>query len=274
MKASARASAIAAATAAAAMFATPVASAVERSPFEDRFRLTMGAWSASTETTLRADANDGSPGTLLSAEGDFGMRERSEMADVEVELRLRPRHKLRLNFFQLDRQATTVLTRQLEFGEQTYLVDDVTDSQLDIGNFSVSYSYMFVRRDRFELGASFGLHLYEFNGRVAVPARLIEEEESEAGPVPLVGLEGAVRFNSRWHAEARMEYLGFSADRGDVRVRFTNLRAGVFYRFNDNMSAGLGYVMLDSNVRLKDPGNSGRWEFSNRGGELLFRVGF
>jgi hypothetical protein len=265
-------SAIASTAVWATLLPAPAAMAVERSPFEDRLRLTMGAWSAATATDLRADAGNGAPGTLVSGEDDFGLRARSEMADVELELRLRPRHKLRLNYFQLDRRASTQLDRQFDFGDQTYFVDDLADSQLDLSNFSTTFSWMFLRRERFELGFTLGLHLYQFEGEVAVPARLIEERESEAGPVLLPGLEASVRLGRRWHAEARIEYLDVTVEQ--VQADFRNRRAAVFYRFNDNVAVGAGYVSFDSLVILDDPGESGRWKFSNSGGELLFRVGF
>lgn len=256
------------------LLASGAAHAADRlgTPFGDRFRLTSGLLSVATETQVRSDADNGSPGTLVSGEKDLGLRERTEMADVEAELRLRPRHKLRFNYFQLDRRAQTQLTRQIDFGNQSYLVDDFTQSRLAVSNFSVTYSYLFMRRERFELGASLGLQMYQFEGDVDVPARLIKEQESESAPVPILGLEAAVRFSSRWHAEARAEYLSATVDQ--VEGNMKNLRAGVFYRFSNNIAAGLGYALCNSRVLLKDPGNSGRWNFDNRGGELLFRVSF
>ena len=243
-----------------------------RSPFEDKFRLTIGAFSNLTDTQLQIDEDDGTVGTLVSGENDLGLRDRTLMADVEVEMRLRPRHRVRLNYFALDRRQQKVLTRQIEFGEETYLLNDLTESRLAISNFSTTYTYLFVRRPKFEMGASLGLQMYSFEGEISVPARLVEEDESETGPVPILGLEASAIISSRWHLEARVEYLGVEID--EVKAHLKNLKGGIFYRFNNNVTTGLAYAVYNSEVRSTEPGSSGRWDFDNRGGELIFRVSF
>ena len=175
-----------------------------RTPFEDKFRLTSGFLYSDTDTLVRVDQDNGAIGTLVSGEGDLGLRDRTAMADIEVELRLRPRHRIRLNYFELDRRQQTVLNRQIEFGEETYLLNDLTESRLGVSNFSTTYSYLFLRRDKFEMGASLGLQLYSFEGELSVPARLIDENESETGPVPLAGLEASAIISSRWHLGGAM----------------------------------------------------------------------
>ena len=65
------------------------------SPFADYFRLSAGLLSASAETEMRLDADDGTLGTVVSGEDDLGLRDKSEMGDVEMEIRIRERHRLR-----------------------------------------------------------------------------------------------------------------------------------------------------------------------------------
>ena len=72
-------------------------------------------------------------------------------------------------------------------------------------------------------------------------------------------------------AERRAEVAGGVEE---VAADLMNLRAAVFYRFNNNVAAGLGYTRFDSEVDIADPDDSGRWKFANSGGELFLRVSF
>lgn len=242
-------------------------------PLEDRFRLTSGLFSARTATDIRIDPSTGPiTGTEVSGESDLGWRDRSEQADVEAELRPRLRHKLRFGYFQSKRDASTVLDRQVVFGDEVYQNAERVESKFDVSDFNLTYAYMFLRRDRFELGASLGLHLYQFEAEASVPARLVEESEKRAGPVPAAGLEALVRITDRVHVEARGEYLNVQVD--EVEGSLRNWKAAVFYRFNNNIAIGAGYMALNTKVLVTETGDSGRLNFDNRGGELLLRVSF
>lgn len=262
-----------------ALLAAGVAPAEDRlgNPLEDHFRLTAGWFMASTSTDIRLDATTlvsgmATPGTSLSAEDDLGLRNRSDLADVEAELRMRKRHKVRFNYFQLNRKASAMLSRQIRFGDDLYQINDRVDSQLDISSFTTTYSYAILRRERFQIETSLGLQLMQFEAQARVPARNLDEEETQTGPVPALGVQATVRFNRHLHAEARAEYL--SPKVGDLEGTFKTLRGSVWYRFNRNLAAGLGYALLDSEVTSKDPGDSGQFQFRNEGAELLFRASF
>ncbi len=258
----------------AALLIAPGAFAADRlaSPLQDYFRLTAGVFSATTTTEARLDASDDALGTVVSGEDDFGLRDRSELTDIEAELHARKRHKVRFNYFQLNRRATVPLQRNILFGDDLYTINEITAARLDVSDFSATYSYLFMRRERFEIGASLGLHLFQFEGAADIPARFVENSSERSGPLPAIGLEGAVRLTRRLHAELRVEYLDVHVD--DMDLGLTNWRARVFYRFNDNVSVGVGYTALRQRFDIVDPGESGALNLENRGAEVMFRVGF
>lgn len=241
-------------------------------PLEDRVRLSAGWWRAGTSTDIRLDAANGILGTPISAEEDLGLRDSSDMADADIELRVRERHKLRFGYFGLNRKARATLERQVRFGDDLYLISDQVDSQLDISSFNVTYSYSFLRRERYELGASLGLQMLQFDARARVFARNLEEEESQTGPVPAPGLHATVRFSERFHAEARAEYLRAHID--DFEGKFMTAKAALWYRFTPNLAAGVGYALLEAEVISNETGDAGEFNFRNDGAELLFRASF
>jgi hypothetical protein len=242
------------------------------SPFEDHFRLTVAFLSMSSETELRLDADDGSQGTLVSAEADLGLREQSEQADVEAELRIRERHRIRFGYFRLDRSAAKTIDRQILFGNEVFDAGDLVESRLDWREFSITYGYTFLRTAHFELYGSFGLHLVEMSAQGEVAADDIREEESEAAPIPALGLGTLVRFSDRFHGEARVDYLTANVDQFDGTV--LDARAAVLYRFNRNLAVGAAYMLMEREGNSEDIGDSGHFSLKNSGPELFMRVAF
>jgi hypothetical protein len=241
-------------------------------PFNDHVRLTAGLLSATADTELRLDADDGTTGTPVSGEDDLGLADRGEFADIEAEVRIRERHFVRFNYFRLDRSATTTITRQIQFGNDTFEPGDEVESTLDLREFTATYAYRFVRKPRFELYGSFGLHLTEFVAEGRVRARGLREDESEVAPLPALGLGAEVAFTNRIFMSAFVDYLQASVD--DFEGEILDARITALYRFTRNLSAGLGYFLLERKVDSFDPDDSGHFRLTDSGAELFLRMSF
>ena len=242
------------------------------SPLDELFRLRAGVFSADTASEVRLDADDGTTGTDVSLEDDLGLRDHSDVGDVEVELRIRQRHRVRFNYFKLDRNATETIDRQIRFGNDVYEPGDTVESAIDLRNFAVTYAYEFMRSDRYEIGAGLGVSLNELTADAAVRARGIAEDETRAVPIPVIGLDALFRFSDRIHAQVRGEYLHLNLD--DIDGTVINLRGEVVYRFNRTLGVGLGYTMYETEVDSEKPGDTGRFYIENSGGLAFFRVSF
>ena len=233
-------------------------------PFNDHFRLTAGVLSATADTELRLDADDGTTGTLVSAEDDLGLADRGEFADIEAEVRIRERHFVRFNYFRLDRSATTTITR--------FEAGDEVESTLDLREFTATYAYRFLRKPRFELYGSFGLHLTEFVAEGRVRARGLREDEHEVAPLPALGLGAEVAFTNRIFMSVFVDYLQANVD--DFEGEILDARITAVYRFTRNLSAGLGYFLLERKVDSFDPDDSGHFRLTDSGAEVFLRMSF
>ena len=241
-------------------------------PFNDHVRLTAGLLSATADTELRLDADDGTTGTPVSGEDDLGLADRGEFADIEAEVRIRERHFVRFNYFRLDRAATTTITREIQFGNDTFEPGDEVETTLDLREFTATYAYRFVRKPRFELYGSFGLHLTEFVAEGRVRARGLREDEREVAPLPALGLGAEVAFTNRIFMSAFVDYL--QANVNDFEGEILDARITALYRFTRNLSAGLGYFLLERKVDSFDPDDSGHFRLTDSGAELFLRMSF
>lgn len=243
-----------------------------RNPIDDRFRLTGGAFLASTATTLRLDGAVPDSGTLIDMENDLGLRDKTTLPDLEIMVGMRERHRVRLNFFKLDRSTNQNLQRQLVIRGDTYDIDDLVESTFNLRMFSITYSYAFIHNPHIDLAGSFGLNVLEFNARALVRARALDQAEDNAGPFPTIGLDLLVPISRRFYAEARAEYLKVSIQDFDGSAQ--NLHAGFLYRFRENLAIGVGYRKFNIHVTSNDVGDTGEFELDNSGAEAFVRMSF
>ena len=89
-------------------------------------------------------------GPRLSGEKDLGLEHELNQASLELMFRMLDRHRIRADFFQLKRNGTAQMTRQVQFGDDTYTASDQVVTTSDIRFFGLTYTYSFIHAERFE----------------------------------------------------------------------------------------------------------------------------
>jgi len=241
-------------------------------PIDDRFRLTGGAFLASTATTLQLNGAVPGSGTLINLEDDLGLHASATLPDVEIMIGMRDRHRVRLNYFKLDRATDQNLARPLVIRGDTYNIGDLAESTFNLRMLSLTYSYAFIHNPRVDLAGSLGLNVTEFNARAVVRARTLDQSESNAGPFPTIGLDVLVPVSHRFYAEARAEYLKVKIQNFEGSAE--NLHAGVVYRWRENLAFGIGYRKFNISVTSNEVGDTGQFELDNSGAQAFLRLSF
>lgn len=241
---------------------------------DDRFGLQASLMYSSSSTVARLDATDGTLGTEFNAEDDLGLPKSELIARGEAWFRMRERHRARIGtyFIPLDRTGTTTLTRDISFGDETFLTGEEVTSRIKLEVFSLTYVYSVIRNERVEAGISLGFDVVGFEAEASVPSRLRTEREERSGPAPRAGLEATFRINPRFYAEARGQYVKVDID--DVEGSLLAYELNVLYRMTPNITFGLGFLGLDVAVDSMNPGDTGKFDLSTTAPQLFARVGF
>lgn len=262
---------------------TPAASAASRqllqpprtiiaSPITDRLAMRGIFYSPRIATQMRNDADNGTPGTPLSAEDTLGMADRMNQGGIDLMFRMLERHRIRAAYYQQKRSGDTVLDEQIRFGNDVYQVNDRVLSDMELRQLDVVYTYSVLRRQTAELAFGFGVHLLQMEGRLEVPARFEEEEDSVAGPFATVAADGTWRFTQRFSLNARANY--FKGDTGEVHGSYMNWHADVQFRWKRNVAAGAGWTYNRMYVNSSDADESGLFRHEYKGPEAFIRVSF
>lgn len=260
---------MAGATARSEEYLTPPAVA---SPITDHLALRGDFFWGSVHTTGRVDSAAGTPGTTFCAECELGLTSKTDQLRVEIIFRLEERGRLRVNFLDLRRQGEKAIDQTLQFGDQSFQVNSLVQSELDWRQMDITYTYSFLRGDRYELGAGVGVHLIEAEATAQIPATPQREDFSGATPFATLALDGTWRIASRWALSARAQYL--NATIGSVGGMLGDYHGDLQYRWRRNMAFGVGYEQQQVRLDIHNEDPSGFVQMKINGPELFVRVSY
>ena len=248
------------------------------SPITDRFSVEGIFFNPAVTTRLRVDSQSpgpgvvGATGTVVSGERDLGLAGRIPQGRMQIMFRLRERNRLRVDYFATNRRGYHVITRDILFGDQTFVASDRVTSSLDWRQFGLTYMYSALRTDRFEVGVGLAVHFIEADARGAVEARQQRQEVSGAGAFPTIPVDFTWRISQRFAMTARAQY--FRAAVHNFEASLADYHGDVQYRWTPNFSLGAGYTIMKSSLNVNDTHFPGAFRLNVRGPEAFFKVSF
>lgn len=251
------------------------AQADPRNPLDATAIVELGGFFLSTDVRVRLDGQ----GTIMVGdpidfEDTFGL-DSFERFRFDGQWRIKGRHSIRGMYFTSERSATRQLTRDINFGDETYPVGAMTTARWELDVMQVSYDYAFKRTDDYELAAGIGVHLLDANlGMEATVAgaggsfvRELSESGSTDAPLPVLGLRGVWRLPHNLYFTALAQY--FYVDFGDYAGSLSDLKATLVWQATPRFGVGLGYNDFRFKFKLDSDDFSGRLRW-NYGGAMAF----
>lgn len=248
------------------------------SPITDHFFVRASYYGPQLNTNLRVDPSNPAPGetgTAINAEKDLGLPDKLHKGRVEFMFRLRDRNKVRVDFLEADRAGSQVLANDIVFNNQTFAAGLPAHTALDWRQFDITYTYSFIRNDRFEVGSGIAVYFLQLDAVMQQNppfALALRQEVSAATPFPALPLDVTWRISSRWSATARGAYL--KATLSGFRGWYADLHEDVQYRWNPNFVIGLGYSSTRTSLTRKGGSFPGQFAMSISGPEAFIRFSF
>ncbi len=244
------------------------------SPTNERVRITLGARQTSDTTNLRVDSTAAIAGTPVSGENDFGLDDKKVTPQFQALIRAGQRHRLRFDYFQLDRSGDVVLDQPILFRNAVLAPGDQVRSNLSLRTFGIAYGYSIIHGEKFELAPTLSVNMLDFSARARVqePARRIDQREDVAGPFPTIGLDASWIISKRFYLDGRFQYLKASVD--DFDGSFTLFEVSALYRWRANLAIGAGYFSQKARITSTQSDESGFFNIKSTAPELFMRVAF
>ncbi len=251
----------------------PPSKGQQASPITDRFALRVSYYAPNIDTFLRLDRSTGQAGTDLSVENDLGMEDKTNLARMEMIFRLREKNRLRVDYIKLTRYGDKILDQTIRFGDQTFLVNDRAQTELDYRNLNLTYTRSVLYFDRFELGLGLGVALLEAHAKGEVVARNVREKEDGVAPYPTFAADATWRISKRWSFNLRGQT--FTARVSDFVGAIGDYHTDIQYRWARNFAFGLGYTKLKLDLESRSTEDlRGRFDQNLKGPEFFIRASF
>ncbi len=245
------------------------------SPTNDRVRLSLGVMHLSSTTSLRVDSSQGVLGTPIEAEKDFGLESSNFEPKFQAMVRVGERHRLRFDYFTLDRTGhTTLAGGPIVFRDVVLQRGDPLDSNLSLRTLGISYGYSFIHREKFEIAATIGVNDTDVSSRVRVNTQLrrLDQSEDQAGPFPTLGLDATYVVSKRFYVDAGAQYMKVAVDHLSGSLGIYEINA--LYRLRPNIAFALGYTAVKADLVSRQVKNGGYFDFSSKGPQAFVRISF
>lgn len=228
---------------------------------QDRSAIQVGAYFANFDTKIRLSPGPAESGTIVDAEGDFGLDDSSANLFFHADYRFRHRHRIDFAFYDLSRDGSNVIERDIEFGDVTFPVGATVNTKFDYQIAKLTYSYSLLQNQKVDLAVAAGIYTAFFDFRSTDIETGATEGEDGTVPVPVFGLRGAFLINSRWMANAYLEY--FEIDNSDVAATYIDTTVSLDYRVRERTGIGFAYNFV--NVDGEDKGSDDAVDFDYDG---------
>jgi hypothetical protein len=247
------------------------------SPTNERVRLSLGFMHLSSTTDIRLDSTGGLPGTEINAENVLGLDSSDFEPKFQAMVRAGERHRLRFDYFTLDRTGNTTLTpanAPIVFRDVVLMPGDPVNTDLSMRTLGITYEYSFIHRETFELAATVGINDTDISARarVSTQTRHVDQTEDQAGPFPTFGLDSTYVLSKRFYLDGRAQYFKLAVDHLTGSLGFYEFAA--LYRLRPNISFALGYTDVKATLDSRQTRTSGQFDFNSKGPEFFVRVAF
>ncbi|HUO67380.1 MAG TPA: hypothetical protein VMV37_07580, partial [Gammaproteobacteria bacterium] len=129
------------------------ASAEVREPAAERGSVMLAAFNTGRNTDARLDSNTRSgSGTDIDLEDDLGLERYMTVARLSGYLWITERQRIDFSLFDLSREASKTLQKDIVLGDQTFTVDADVDTLNELKIYKVDYTFAALNRDHGFLG--------------------------------------------------------------------------------------------------------------------------
>ena len=228
---------------------------------DDKPRLTLKVgqiYFNSMEGSFLAD-NDGGPlSTTIDFSRDLDIDDSEGSYLLEGIYYFNPVHRVDFSYYNIERSGERRIDREITFGDETYVVNTLVDSQFDAETLILTYSYLFYSSEEVDLGLTAGLHITEADLSLKANIGDVSESATQTAPLPVGGILLNYDISDKWtlHYQTRV----FLLDYDDYRGSLNDTKLTFEYEINRDFGLEFGFNRRDSELEVKESGSLERFD--------------
>ena len=226
---------------------------------EDPYNLSLGAYFVTRTTgNLRLDRTTGvvTIGTSLDWERDLGGETSMTTPRIDGYYRFAPKHRVDFSWYRIERNGSIATQRGIEFGDVSFPVGTLIDSELNTETLKVSYTYSFYRTPQIETALSVGLHVTKIEASLQSAGLGLAETNDVTAPLPVFGFRLDYAIAPKWWVRTKYE-LFFLDNFETYRGSLNDFTLAVEHRTFQNVGFGFGLNRSSLDLQIEEDKNRG-----------------
>ncbi len=223
-----------------------VLAAPERKP---KWEVQIGGYLPALSTEMRAETEvDGSLiGGEVDFEEDLDLDDKHSIVRVDVIYRLSERSTVDLTYYEFGRDATAMLTEDIQWRDVVFPAGSGVASSVDTKLVIAHYGWVLTESERSEVMGKVGLHYFRTAAKIeGTGGSGLVERASVSVPLPTIGLEATRWLSPQWRLSG--EFVGLSLSIGDYKGTWLDFGGTIEYFPNRDYAIGLGLSAFRLNV--------------------------
>ncbi len=190
------------------------------------------------------------------------------------------RHRLKGFVFDASRHRKDTLDRDIEWGDDLYPINAKVDFSFRFTMVELAYEYEFLKRDKYEVGASFGVYYATFESELKAKAAEsggtldtdLSRTASVDAPLPVFGLQGMWELPHDLWFNLSGQFFSLTIDEYSGSVQ--DYRAVLTWQPRKWAGIGLGYDRFKVNVDVDKSNFHGSLDWSYDGPMIFYNASF
>ena len=180
----------------------------------------------------------------------LGINKKKNAFQIEATYRFAHFHRIELGHFELGRESTTTLLRDITIGDETFLQGTEIDVDADLKVTRIAYGFSLMSDSQKELGLLVGVHISDFESVITAGQTGQRVESSVNTPLPVIGAFGSLALGESTDLSASLQVFRMEFDHYEGSLNAMYL--GVKHHFTETIGAGIGYNFFSMNLDSPD----------------------
>ena len=206
-----------------------------------KWEVQVGGYLPALSTKMRAETEvDGSLiGGEVDFEEDLDLDDKHSIFRVDAIYRLSERSAIDLTYYEFGRDATAMLTEDVQWRDIVFPAGSGVASSVDTKLIIAHYGWVLTESERSEVMGKVGLHYFRTAAKLEETGGSgLVERASASVPLPTIGLEATRWLSPKWRLGG--EFVGLSLNIGDYKGTWVDLGGTIEYFPNPDYAIGLG----------------------------------
>jgi hypothetical protein len=232
----------------------------------EKFKLTAGLFVPINNTKVQVSANGSAAGTDIDFQKDLGFDASQLTFLVNFQWRISRRSRLNLSYYDMNRNATHTLQKDITFKDQTYHINSSVSTYFNTAIYQFSYGYAFIEKPTYEVGVLIGAHTVGTKAGISLNGSgtgiNTDNNFGFTAPLPDLGVWGGYAFTNRFAVNLNFDYLSLTID--NINGRLVAYDIIFSYKLIRQLDLSLGYSGLNFSVKTSKNNISGdfRWGYN------------